>query len=364
MKKRDGLSGKSGKKLAGGNRKRGLAAFALTFVLALSACGAKSEMSFTQSSPSNSGGAVQPAMEAMDSSFYEEGGLYDGAAEAVSEEGASTGEGFGSGQQTSGSGLKVDDSRKLIRTVNLDVETKEFDQMLAAIEEHVAKLNGYIEQMDTYNGSKYSGRQSKRSSRLTVRVPKSSLDAFLQAVDDAGNIVSRTESVEDVTLDYVDTESRKSSLLVEQERLLSFLEKAESLEDIIILEERLSEVRYQLERMESRLRTYDNKVDYATVYLSVAEVKELTPPPVEEETIWDRVSGGFMESLDDVKDGIVDFFVWIVVNIPYLAVWAVWIAVIVIIVKLIVRSRRKRKKAKLENAQAAPPVETKKLPPN
>lgn len=343
-----------------------LTAFVVASALALTACGAGSNSDTGKASPMSSAYA-NGSQAAMSDSYYENW-AYDSvaASETVYEEGASTGtmgqtsgESFQSAGQP-GSGLPVDDSRKLIRTVNLDVETKEFDQMIASVEEQVRNLNGYIEQMDTYNGSKYSGSRSNRYSNLTVRVPKRSLDTFLKAVDDEGNIVSRTESVEDVTLDYVDTESRKNSLLVEQERLLSFLEKAESLEDIITLEERLSEVRYQLERMESRLRTYDNKVDYATVYMRIEEVKELTPPPVEEEeTVWDRLTNGFMENLNDVKDGIVDFFIWIVVNIPYLVIWAIRIAVIVVIVKLIIKSRRKKKTAQLASEQAEPPVENK-----
>lgn len=341
-----------------------LMAFAVVSTLTLTACGAGADSTPAKSDTMNGAAYAEPQV-AMSYSDYDSmaDGIYGSMAEEAAYEGGvstgTVGESFQSAGQ-SGSGLKVDDSRKLIRTVNLNVETKEFDQMLASIEEQVTTLNGYIEQMNTYNGSKYSGSRSNRSSNLTVRVPKQSLDTFLKAVDDTGNIISRTESVEDVTLDYVDTESRKNSLLVEQERLLSFLEKAESLEDIITLEERLSEVRYQLERMESMLRAYDNKVDYATVYMSIAEVKELTPPPVEEEeTVWTRLTNGFMENLEDVKDGIVDFFVWIVVNIPYLVIWAIRIAVIVVIVKLIIRSRRKKKAAKLAGNQAVPPVENK-----
>lgn len=238
------------------------------------------------------------------------------------------------------------DNRKLIKTVNLDVETKEFDALLASVEEQVEYLGGYIESMNTYNGSRYTYADSARSSNLTVRIPKDQLPGFLDAVSEAGNVISRSENVEDVTLSYMDMESRKKSLQTEQERLLALLEVADNLEDILTIEERLSTVRYQLESMESQLRTYDNKVDFSTVYMSIQEVKELTP--VEEETIGQRLANGFMQSLTDVKDGLVDFFVWFVVHIPYLAVWAFVIFIIVMIVKLCRRRSRIRKAAKLQ----------------
>ena len=76
--------------------------------------------------------------------------------------------------------------------------------------------------------------------------------------------------------------------------------------------------------MESQLRTYDNQVDYSTVYLYINEVEILTP--VEEETIGERISSGFMESLDNIGEGFVEFGIWFVIHIPYLVLGAIFIA--------------------------------------
>lgn len=241
------------------------------------------------------------------------------------------------------------DSRKLIRTVSLDLETKEFDQMLSLVEAEVASLGGYIENLQTYNGSRYSNRESVRNSDMTVRIPKEHLDEFLNAVSDAGNVIRRSENVEDVTLAYVDMESRRNTLQTEQERLLKFLESAESLEDIITLEERLSEVRYQLESMESQLRTYDNKVDFATIHMRIQEVKELTP--VEKQSVGQRLTNGFMNSLKNVGNGFVEFFIWIVVHLPYLATWALVVTAILMSIKLAIRHSRKKKAAKQKESE-------------
>ena len=54
-------------------------------------------------------------------------------------------------------------------------------------------------------------------------------------------------------------------------------------------------MRYELENRASQLRLYDNQVDYATIYLSIDEVQEYTP--VEEPTVWERISGGFVSSI-------------------------------------------------------------------
>ncbi len=335
MKKMKKMKEKNGRKIG----RRALSAFALTMALGLTACGASDSKSSIYADTVMNG--------ASDGGYYEMTDEAPMAAEPQMEAGSSM-------QSSSGAtgNSAYYESRKLIRTVNLDVETKEFDQMLVSVENQVTALGGYIEQMNTYNGSSYSESYRARSSNLTARIPKQSVDSFLSTVEGEGNVVSRSEHVEDVTLSYVDMESRKKSLQTEQERLLTFLEKAENLEDIITLESRLSDVRYQLESMESQLRTYDNKVDFATVEMSIREVKELTPV-TEEETAWERLAKGFMKSLENVKDGIVDFFIWFVVNIPYFVVWAAVIFIIVMIIKLIKRSARRKREAKHRSSQAA-----------
>lgn len=236
-------------------------------------------------------------------------------------------------------------NRKLIKTVNLSVETQAFDNFVVMIENRVSELGGYIENMESYNGSGYRNSGSRRYSNMTIRIPKDKLDLFVDDVSDASNIVRRNESVEDVTLSYVDLESHKKSLKVEQDRLLELMEQAEDLEDILVLENRLSEIRYSIESMEAQLRTYDNKVDYSTIHLNVDEVEVFTP--VVEETVFERISTGFVQSLKDVGDGLVDFAVWFIVNIPHLFVWAVIIFVIVMIVRAIRKANKKRKEKRM-----------------
>ena len=191
--------------------------------------------------------------------------------------------------------------------------------------------------------------QAVRNADMTIRIPKDKLDGFLNTVSEIANVIRRSDDVKDVTLAYVDLQSHRDALRTEQTRLLELLQKAETVEDIITIEERLSNVRYQLESMESQLRTYDNQVDYSTVYLSIEEVEILTP--VEEETVWQRISGGFVESLDNVGEGFVEFGIWFVVNLPYLVVWAVLIAVFVTILTWAVNRAGKPSKRKVKEAK-------------
>lgn len=248
----------------------------------------------------------------------------------------------------------VMENRKLIKTVDMSVETKEFDSLLLSLQEQVSQLGGYIESSQVYNGSAYyGGYSSARDASMTLRIPKERLDEFLDTVSGISNVIRRSDSVSDVTLTYVDMESHRDALRAEQDRLLELMEQAQSMEDILIIEEHLTNVRYQLQSMESQLRTMDNQVDYSTVYLSVSEVRELTP--VVEQTFGERITEGFMDSLRDVKDGAIELFIWFVTNLPHLVIWAAIIVAAVILLKKL-RRRKKAAKTGKKNAPVNPPI--------
>lgn len=321
---------------------------ALAAALAMGGCGSKyngiaSDMAAPEAyaPQANAGGAgMQNGYAAME---YDSYSSMEPAAVAEEMGGVDSGYTY----KDNGSGAAAANTeRKLIRTVDLNVETKEFDMVMGVLSDQVKELDGYIENMGTYNGSIYSGYRSSRSASLTIRIPKNRLDGFLETVSDISNVVSRSESVEDVTLTYVDMESHRNALKVEQERLLALLGQAESIEDILTIESRLSTVRYQLESMESQLRTFDNLVDYSTVYMNISEVKELTP--VEEKSGWQRMAEGFADSIKDIGSGFKEFGIWFVVHIPYLVIWALAIGCMALAVRAFVRRTRKKRAGKQE----------------
>lgn len=240
--------------------------------------------------------------------------------------------------------------RKLIRNVELHVETDNFDVLMQTVTEKTQTLKGYVESSYVYNGSQYY--ENNRNANLTLRVPAENLDNFLSIMAESSNVTSQNENVEDVTLQYVDLESHKEALITEHDRLLELLEQAQTVEDIITIEGRLSEVRYQIESMESRLRTLSNQVSYSTVYLYIEEVQRYTP--VNEQTTWEEISTGFVNNLYDVGEGIRAFCIGLIVNIPYLVIWGIVVTVIILIGKEIKKGKiiKKHKKAQKQKEAA------------
>lgn len=283
----------------------------LSLLLALAGCGAKSEAAYDMAAPQEAAGTYMMA-ETM-------------AANSLTEDAAAS--------------AQVPENRKRIVTVDMSAETEDMDTLINGLQEHIDSLGGYVQNQRISNGS-YRSNYRYRSAYLTVRIPAESVDSFTEKVSGMANVTHSSKDLEDITLSYVATESRMKALQTEEERLLVLMEQAETMSDLLEIEARLTDVRYELESVTSQLRSYDNLVSFATIYLNIEEVKEYTP--VAEKTRWEKITEGFVKSLKGVWNGFLDFVVWFVVNIPYILVFGV----IIFVVIWIVRKAAKKKKVK------------------
>lgn len=230
--------------------------------------------------------------------------------------------------------------RKLIKNVDMDVETEEYDTLLTNVQARIEALNGYVENLSTGEDASYPEKENRnRYAAITARIPADKVDQFVTAVSEISNVIRKNESVNDVTLQYVDLESHKKALLTEEKRLMELLGSAENVEDIISIETRLSEVRYQIDSMESQLRTFDNQINYSTVYIYISEVNRLTPTG--EKGTWERITTGFMENIYRVGRGCKNFAIGFLINLPIIAVFAVICFIIFLLVRFILKKGKK-----------------------
>lgn len=293
-------------------------------LLVLGGCGAaKSSYEYTDMAAAEAGAPAAEPAGAVD--------YYGEQEEAAAEEGYDIPADGGDVSSAMGIDSIAGTSQKLIKTVSMDMETKEFDTLMENIRSKVEELGGYIENSEVSGSSYYSVYES-RYAWMTLRIPADKLDGFVNIVSGLGNVTSKNESVQDITLQYVDVESHKKALETEQERLLQLLEQAESMEDIIAIESRLSEVRYELQSYGSTLRTFDNQVSYSTVNLNIREVERVTPV-VEEQTFLEEIQYRLSDNLYDIRQGTRSFAIWFVSSLPYLLIWAAVIAVLVLLVR-------------------------------
>ena len=251
-----------------------------------------------------------------------------------------------SASETGGNSTTLPENQKLIRTVYMDAETQSMTELLAWMDGRVAALGGYYEQKSVYRRGSRDDGSFYHSGDFMIRIPAQNLDQFVSLVGENANVTSSSESTENVTLTYVSTQSRVEALETEQKRLLELLENAETMEDLLTIEERLTDVRWELENYASQLRVLDNQVNYSTIHLSVWEVDE--PTVIVERTVWQKIGDGFSRNTKNVWNGLVDTFIWVLTVIPYLVPLALISGVVLLGFKLGKKKAKKNKAADTE----------------
>jgi len=261
-------------------------------------------------------------------------------ADSVTSSTSNRGFGYGDGAEFAETERYSAENEKLIRTVSMSLQTKEFETLLSYLDGKVAELGGYIQNSQIYGNSMDSF--GYRSASMTLRIPQQKLDLFVSGVNENATVVRKSENAENVTLQYADTETRLKSLQIEQERFLALLEKADTVDSIIAIEQHLTELRYEIESYASTLKLYDNRVEYSTVSLDISEVNRVTP--VEQNpTLLTRMKEGFTDTLYRMKEGGADMLVWLVTNVLYLLIWGVVFVAAVLIIRRILKQKRAMK---------------------
>lgn len=224
--------------------------------------------------------------------------------------------------------------QKLVYTSRLTVDTTEFDAYADAVRQKVSELGGYIEQSEVSGDAENGGR----SLYMTIRVPAEKRNELTDTAKSNAKVRSQSESVEDVTLEYVDVQSHIEALQTEQQTLLGLLEKADSIDTTLAIQNQLTEVRYQLESYSSRLKVMQNQVDYSTLELSAYEVTRVTA--TEKDTFLTRLKDRFVGSLTALGNGCENVVLFILGGLPILAVLGVLLVVIVLLVRRVRKNRK------------------------
>ena len=225
--------------------------------------------------------------------------------------------------------------RKLIKNVGASIETKEFEACVAALEKKAVALGGYAESTER---RQYSYAGARRWAEMTLRIPAAKLEDFKKAMGEKGKVVEINESVSDVTMDYTDLEAHIKALRTERDTLLRLMDEAGSLSDLLTVQERLTDVNYRLDSLESRIRRLDDQIDLSTVRLTISETEEYKPE--EPKGFWAKVWYDLKTNTLGIGNGAVSIFGWFLGSLPILLLIAVAAVVVVLVIR---RARRKRK---------------------
>ena len=226
-----------------------------------------------------------------------------------------------------------ENGRYVIAQARIHLQTKQYENFNKNVTAKMKALEGYIENKSEEN------YDSGKLGNFTLRIPSEKLEEFTEWVEKNATVISNEISKADVTNEFIETGSRKKSLEAEETALLAILEKAQTIDDIIKVQDRISNVRSELESYTLKLQRLNNQVEYSTVYINAQEVDRITTPS---QSFSSLAGSDFMASARNIGAGLRNFAIWVIGISPYLMIFAI----VLVPAGIIIKRKMKRRKAK------------------
>ena len=293
-------------------KKRIALLLALLMALSLCACGSSGQTASTTEAATYDAAPMEPESNAARSS-----GFAAMDAVGVSEEYDS---------DTASSDVPDENPEKIIYSADATVETTEFDKTLEELAALIKEYGGWV-QSSSINGANYysisRGSSYNRSADYTIRIPSDKFQTVMGTLSTLGNVPYSYTYTENVSSQYYDVQSRLTAYKTQETRLLEMMEKAQTVEDTITIEEKLTELQYKIDSLQSSLNNWDRQVNYSTITLNVQEVGEYTEQQAVTISYGQRLLNAFTDSLKGVGRFFKNLLVFLVSALPALAILAV-----------------------------------------
>ena len=228
---------------------------------------------------------------------------------------------------SSGTAGKYTQGRKVVKTASLSLETENYSSFMTAFEQKLGQYGAYITYLSADTGS-----DNSKSAHISVMVPSEKLNDFLDEMDSIATVGSKSIGTNDITNDYTDVESKIKALETEEKALLS-----DKLDDIIKIQDRLSDVRSSLDSNKAQMKNYDEQIACSKTDIYVCEVGRVTAKS--NGSFSQEVKTKFLNSLYNLGNAFKNIAVFILGASPYL----VLIAVVAVVVILIVKAKKKKR---------------------
>ena len=298
-------------------KKRIALLLALLMTLSLCACGSSSK---SQMASSTESAAYDSAPMASEPNASRASGF------AAMDSVASAGEYGEYDSGTDGGDVPDENPEKIIYSADATVETTEFDKTLEELAALIKEYGGWV-QSSSINGANYysisRGSSYNRSADYTIRIPSDKFQTVMGSLSTLGNVPYSYTYTENVSAQYYDVQSRLTAYKTQETRLLEMMEKAQTVEDTITIEEKLTELQYKIDSLQSSLNNWDRQVNYSTISLNVQEVGEYTEQQAVTISYGQRLLNAFTDSLKGASRFFKNLLVFLVSALPTLVILAV-----------------------------------------
>ncbi|MBR1628373.1 MAG: DUF4349 domain-containing protein, partial [Lachnospiraceae bacterium] len=176
------------------------------------------------------------------------------------------------------------DREKIVYTGRISLETLDWKESKSSIKKLIEDNDGIIQsQNEYYNDSDYyyDTTETVRTLQIQARIPSAKFQEVMESAEGMGHITERSMDASNVTREYYDVQARLKTKQTELERFQEILSKADKIKDILEIEDRISDVQYEIDSAKSQLENMDLDVAYSTINITLTEVRKYSKDPQE-----------------------------------------------------------------------------------
>jgi hypothetical protein len=226
--------------------------------------------------------------------------------------------------------------RYVIRNGSIDLAVRNTRDTIQTIRGIVSEVDGIVS-----NSYVYEIREGQYGANLTLRIPAQTFDAVMPQIENLGRATNVQTGQEDVTMHYIDLESRLKNQIAQEERLVEILEMAETVEEVLEVERELFRVRGEIESMTAQFTYLQDQVTYATINVNLREeaipTENISPGAFE--NFGRRISQAFISSINFILHSISSIIIAVITILPIL----ILLGLVVLLIVLLIRKLSKRK---------------------
>ncbi len=303
----------------------------LLAALVLTACGARAPMASDPDYLEFEAAATEaPAQFESSMPLPAESSAQEGEAKSVSENGVV--------YETGGGTEALIVERMVIKSGEIRLLVKNSDVALDSLTQMVGDVGGYIVSSQVWY-TEYN-KENYKYANITIAVPSDQFETALRRLRNLSiRVLTESASGEDVTDQYVDLQSELVNLEATRDRIKTFLDQAQNVDEALRINQQLSEIEAQIEQVKGRMNYLKDRASFSTIAVSIEP--ELPPiPPTPTPTLMPTATPiawnpgetwkDSTKTLTSAYQGIFDFLIWFGVVIvpillpPALVIWLLW----------------------------------------
>lgn len=235
---------------------------------------------------------------------------------------------------------------KIIQKAIVSFTTTDYDKSFQTISDEVNQSDGYIETADINGIKPEEYADYGRSALIVIRVPAQKFESVLQNLRGTGILISEQRETTNISAQYRDTQARLETIDIQIGNLQQLLAQTKKLEDMLRLEEEISRLIYEKEGFQSKLQTWDDLVQYATIEINLREINTIEPTltygnnDMYERSFGQQMGYAFEDANVGFLHGLQDFLIW---SAEYWIGMFIFIIIVVAVIMIIKKTIKKRK---------------------